>query len=135
MEHFANPRAFYPGSIGPVKFYFPNKGPFESGIAENDKNTGYTQLDSGVVFSLWDSWKTVYDNYNTAKTSYYGLVATYNTAIDNERIRNSDPFKSWFQPEITIPSRPCAPTLPIQVAGSPATHPMPHWALPSLKLD
>ena len=67
IEHFADPRQFYPGSIGPVKFYYPNKGPFESGIAANDKNTGYTELDSGVIFSLWDQWTTVYNNFNTEK--------------------------------------------------------------------
>jgi hypothetical protein len=59
----------------------------------------------------------VYNDYASKKTSYESLRTLYNDAATKESDRLKDFFKAMFEPPVSVPTRPCAPTQPAEYTG------------------
>lgn len=109
-----------PGSIGDA-IYFPGfDGPF--------KLTQTKTIDTAVLFKLYTMKTAEYNAYEALRTTYETSRTAYNKAIENEKARRADFFKSILETPLTIPARPCPPTKPatwdwlnLDIKGSQAT--------------
>jgi hypothetical protein len=99
-----DPSVNIPGTLGPAIYYPGETGPFQ--------NTQTKTIDSALISKLY-SMKVA------EQTAYDALVAkfktdkdTFNSKVNLETARRADAIKAAFDPEIAIPVRPCAPTIP-----------------------
>ena len=74
-------------------------------------------MDTAQVIGMIDSTTASYTSYNSAKATYDTARTAYNTALAGEKARVADFFKAMFDPAVTIPARPCQPTMPAAYSG------------------
>jgi len=77
----------------------------------------FVTIPSDSVMMTYSSLTSEYNAYNGLVNTYKPLRDTYNKAITDEKARLADPLKAAFEKPIEIPTRPCAPTQPIDVFG------------------
>lgn len=93
-----------PGSIGDAIYYPGFEGPF--------KETQTKTIDTAVLFKLYNMKLAEYNTYEGLRTTYENLRAAYNKAVDTEKARRADIFRSALETPLTVPARPCPPTKP-----------------------
>jgi len=74
-------------------------------------------MDSATLIGMLDATTASYASYNSAKSTYDTAKTAYNTALAAEKARVADFFKAMFDPAVTIPARPCQPTMPAAYMG------------------
>merc|ERR1719265_579595 len=74
--------------------------------------TSTSKIDSGINMKDKAEITTLYNNFNSSKTSYESLRNLYDQAITDEEARLADFFKATFDAPIAIPTRPCKPDTP-----------------------
>jgi len=79
-------------------------------------------MDSAQLIGMLDATNASYTTYNSAKSTYDTAKTAYNTALTAEKARVADFFKAMFDPAVTIPARPCQPTMPAAYMGPNVDH-------------
>jgi len=85
-----------------VIYFTRAEGPF--------KATQTLSIDAPILTDMYAHFTTQYTAFNSVVTDYNNKKDTYNNAIESEKSRLSDFFRTYFEAGISIPQRPCPPT-------------------------